>query len=231
MEQGFQNKPSKSKEGGPDMEMIKSIKKAISQIEKELEKNDNTEDDTLNLKNTLVELKTKLLKETIAKNGFKKEDSVGDFDSVLDSHIFNHEKNEIEGKKKELKDEYESIENNPNFSEYFKSEIKKKLIEEHINHLRSVIDKSFISSDATQKEKIESLIEELRKYEKEDEEIETFLMKEISSKPELKTAIKRMTEISNEIEKLDKKFEEVFRLSESDQIRKDYEDIPTIGLN
>jgi hypothetical protein len=225
MERGFENKMRPVRTGSVKNENIEMLKTGVNLTEQEILKCTD-EKRKLELENTLTELKTKLLKEEIKNGGLKKEDSIGDFDANLDNHILHSEKYEIENKKIELEDEYESIESNPDFSEYFKSETRQKSVQEEIRLLESDINIS-VKDKITPQKKIEDLIKQLRNYEKENEELEIFLLKEISLKPELQIAIKRMEEISNKIKNLDKKLEKIFKLSESDQNKRNYKDVNT----
>ena len=135
MEKGFENKPRETKTGPTDTEMIKSLKKGISQIEEELKKDNNTTDDILNLETALTDLKTKLAKA----GGIKPEDSLEDYSSTLEEVAYNRELDRLNQEIRDILDQIKKTKVERGVLDYFNKEIDISLLEKDISLLENKI--------------------------------------------------------------------------------------------
>lgn len=214
--QNMERRPIRT--GHPKHEEIKMLKRAIEFIELSIDQ-ESDETKKSELEKSLIELKVKLIKE----EGIKKEDSLGDFSPVLDDHIIRNEKHEIENIRQELLNEQELLEQeNPTLSLYFDKKARLVSVKEHIDFIRNEIEANIDNSEYILNEKIA----ELRKYEGERDETESFLNQEIQ-KPEIKYAVENTEKINLELKSLDSHLEKIHKLSDSDQEKRSDREVLT----
>jgi len=197
---------------------IDMLKEAIILMQSQISKTADELTKT-KLEERLLELKSKLIKE----EGIKKDDSLDEYFPVLDDHIIKNEQYEIESIKQGLENEKIILESeNPIITLYFEKKSKLTSIKEHISFLQNEIEENVDNSEYDFNEKIA----ELRKHEKDAEEIENFLNQELQ-KPGMKEDVEYLEEIYAKLNIVDERFKGFNKLSESEQSKRNYKDTNT----
>lgn len=201
---GFENKPREVRTGPNDQEMIRSLKKGISQIEEELKKDNNTPDDILNLENAWTELKRKLA----SMDKVYSEESLSDYSHTLEKNAYQLEIDGLLFEKENIDNEIEVIIKDNSLDYFYENKSKINSLIEYVADIKNEIENETEAKDPSSREELETKISKLRNLEKELNDLikeqETYANKDNvkNALDEIDKKDRKNISLSKEIEKI-----------------------------